>query len=161
LKGSPFWWQHENLHFSKWQKITKSVYKHFYFAYISAWENDKLLIFFAKDAPWEALQKLHKASLLTCFMQSFPVLNMNNLHSTTTSQQNKNVRKMFLFCNYRACVVLSKAHLSKKRLRFYHFLKSRYSENKNVFQTFLFCWEVALLCRLFIMSKRNATRAIQ
>jgi len=36
-----------------------------YFFNISAWENDKILIFFAKDAPWKALQKLHKSILLT------------------------------------------------------------------------------------------------
>ena len=120
--------------------------------------------FFAKDAPWEALQKLHKASLFTfCWlaMVTFPLLNMNNLHSTTTSQQNENVRKMFLFCNYRACVELSKAHLSKKNLRFYHFLKSRYSQNKKVLPIFVFCWELVVSYRLLILSNKQASIASQ
>ena len=118
---------------------------------------------------WSFLQKMrHEKLYKNCIKQfcwlamvTFPLLNMNNLHSTTTSQQNKNVRKTFLFCDYRACVELSKAHLSKKKLRFYHFFKSRYSQNKKVLQIFVFCWELVVPYRLLILSNKKATIASQ
>ena len=52
----------------------------------------------------------------------------------------------------KACVELSSAHLSRKRPGCYHFLKSRYMQNRKVFQTVLLCWEVALPSRLLILS---------
>ncbi len=52
-------------------KTTKCL-QHFYFAYISVWENDKILIFFPKDAPWKALLKMHKQILFTFSGGFFP-----------------------------------------------------------------------------------------
>src|SRR5579862_5773431 len=88
-------------------------------------------------------EKLYKncvnKSLLTS-SDSFPKLNMNNVRGSALSPHDKNVSKTFLFSNrgfYTVCVGLLTAHLSKKRLRFYYFLKSKYIQNKKVFRTFL------------------------
>jgi hypothetical protein len=56
------------------------------------------------------------------------------------------------------CVELSSAHLSRKRPGCYHFLKSRYMQNRKVFQTVLLCWEVALPSRLFILSMEKPSQ---
>src|SRR5689334_18764848 len=45
-----------------------------------------------------------------------------------------------------------------KKLMFYHFLKSRYTQKKNVFQIFSIWWEVTLSCGLFILNIRKTVR---
>jgi len=51
---------------------TKSFAIFFCSAYISAWENDKFIIFFLKDASWQALQKLHREISINWFSWCFP-----------------------------------------------------------------------------------------
>jgi hypothetical protein len=61
--------------YSKWKSnmivlcptVIKMFERLFCFAYISAWENDKILIFLLKDAPWKALQKLYKQISIDLF----------------------------------------------------------------------------------------------
>ena len=147
-------------YFSKCQKTTKNVFNIF-ISHIS--RPGKMI------KSWSFFQKMRREKLYKkCTHQSywlalvaFSLLNMNNLHGSATSRRNKNVWKSFLFCDHTACIKLSTMHLSKTKSRCYHFLKSRYSQNKKVFQTFLFCREVALPCRLFILSKGKATRETQ
>ena len=82
-------------------------------------------------------EKCIKEVLLIC-SDGFPILNMNNLHVSATSyhtEHNKNVWKTFFVLQWgfihTACVELSTAHLSKEKLRYYHFLNPRYTQNKN------------------------------
>ena len=56
-----------NLHGSAMGHGNTMFETHFCFAYISAWENDKILIFLLKDAPWKALQKLYKQICINLF----------------------------------------------------------------------------------------------
>ena len=52
--------ENEKLYDSATFYDTGPVWKTFFSGYISAWENDNILIFLVKDAPWKALQKLYE-----------------------------------------------------------------------------------------------------
>jgi hypothetical protein len=41
-------------------RVEKKFCDILYFAYISTWENDKILVFVLKDTAWKAVQKMHK-----------------------------------------------------------------------------------------------------
>ncbi len=118
--------------------------KLFCFACISAWENDKILIFFSKDAPSKAIQKLYEQIpiwkqkslpkifwlrtiwwelVLSC---RFFVLSMAEI---INNSQWEFVITIF--------VELFTAHHLKNNSRFYHLPKPRYRRNKKMLQT---CW---------------------
>jgi len=160
LKSYPFRWQYENIHFSKYEKKSKNVYKHFYFFNISAWENDKILIFFAKDAPWKALQILYKPILLTCYGDFFLAQLWTTYIVLLLLSRIKMSEKRSCLQSYNLCRAFEGASF-KKNLRFYHFLKPRYSQNKKVLTIFVFCWELVVPYRLLILSNKQASIASQ
>jgi len=87
----------------------------------------------------EKLYKIRLSKFLLRDSNSFPKLNMKNPCGSALSPHDKNAWKIFLFIGrvfYINCVEFSTVYLSKKELRFYRFLKSKYLQNKNVFQEF-------------------------
>jgi hypothetical protein len=92
----------------------------FFIAHISWFENMiKSWFFFEKMRRKKFYKNYIKKSLLNC-SDGFSILNMNNLHGSATSQ------KIKMFDNHTVCL----RRIFKKRSKCYHFLKSRYMQNR-------------------------------
>ncbi len=88
-----------------WQNFCDIVY----FAYMSTWENDKILIFLLKDTVWKGLQKQSIRKSLLTGSNNFFVVIIDNLYATAISQcnqTNRNVSKTFSFFSANLCTQL-------------------------------------------------------
>ena len=160
LQGYSFWWEYENLHFSKYEKKSKNVYKHFYFFNISAWENDKILIFFAKDAPWKALQILHKPILLTCYGGFFLAQLWTTYIVLLLLSRIKMSERHSCLQSYNLCRVFEGASF-KKKFKILSFSQVEIFAKQKSAPIFVFCWELVVPYRLLILSNKQATIASQ
>jgi hypothetical protein len=123
--------------------------------------------------PWSFLQKMRREKLYKFFINqscwfvivTFALAQLWTTYIVVLLFSRIKISGRRLVYNHTTWVELSKAHLSKKNLRFYRFPKSRYSQNKKVLSIlvsiFVFSWELVVPYRLLILSNKQATIAGQ